>query len=47
MASNIADLTTNIENASGELAHANVGRVIGDLIKVGCISTIYDSRIVH
>ncbi|KAJ6561975.1 hypothetical protein B0H19DRAFT_1026798 [Mycena capillaripes] len=33
MASNVSDLTSQIEKASGELANANVGRVIGDLIK--------------
>ncbi|KAJ6561967.1 hypothetical protein B0H19DRAFT_1068666 [Mycena capillaripes] len=33
MASNVSDLTSQIEKASGELANANVGKVIGDLIK--------------
>lgn len=35
MTGKISDLTKKIEAASSELANANVGRVIGDLIRVG------------
>jgi hypothetical protein len=40
MESKISDLTTKIEQASSELAHAHVGQVIGDVIKVLSVSTI-------
>lgn len=42
MAGKIGDLTTKIKEASAELAQANVGKVIGDLIKVGVFCLILD-----